>query len=101
MVEIKQFAWNQDFCDFFVLHFFAYSSIQFFGVNESFCTTCILCAIPKLKWNKLMMVIIIIIIIIMVKIIIIVIIIIIIIIIIIVIIIIVIMIVIIAILLST
>ena len=99
MVEIKQSAWNQDFCDFFVLYFFAYSSIQFFGVNESFCTTCILCAIPKLKWNKLMMVIIIIIIII-VKIIIIVIIIIIIIIII-VIIIIVIMIVIIAILLST
>ena len=97
MVEIKQFAWNQDFCDFFVLYFFVYSSIQFFGVNESFCTTCILCAIPKLKWNKLMMVIIIIIII--VKIIIIVIIIIIIIII--VIIIIVIMIVIIAILLST
>ena len=95
MVEIKQFAWNQDFCDFFVLYFFVYSSIQFFGVNESFCTTCILCAIPKLKWNKLMMVIIIIIII--VKIIIIVIIIIIII----VIIIIVIMIVIIAILLST
>ena len=98
MVEIKQFAWNQDFCDFFVLYFFVYSSIQFFGVNESFCTTCILCAIPKLKWNKLMMVIIIIIIIIIiVKIIIIVIIIIIII----VIIIIVIMIVIIAILLST
>ena len=97
MVEIKQFAWNQDFCDFFVLYFFVYSSIQFFGVNESFCTTCILCAIPKLKWNKLMMVIIIIIIIVKI----IVIVIIIIIIIIIVIIIIVIMIVIIAILLST